>query len=100
MEFHELAHRRDSNRQHQATAFGWASLLNGFRNKDTEPLKYESLLPYSESNNDVKSKPRVLTNQTAQILAHLLDTDQIPGRVKHFVVHIEEVQRWQINRRK
>ena len=99
LEFFELAHRRDSNRQDKSNSFGWASILNGFRDKDSDPIEYESLLPFPESKEESKPQKRVLTAETAQVLAHLLDTGQIPGRVKHFIAHIEDVKQWQIKNR-
>ena len=86
-------------RQHRAEAFGWASILNGFRDKDSDPIEYETLLPYPEHKEESKSQKRVLTTETAQVLAHLLDTGQIPGRVRHFIAHIEDVKQWQIKNR-
>ena len=97
--FFEKAYRRDTNHQARTDALGWTSILNGFRDKDQPPINFEQLLPYPESKDEAETQKRVLTTETAQLLAHLLDTGQIPGRVKHFIAHLEDIQKWQIKNR-
>ena len=63
-------------------------------------MDYEILLPYPDVTQDNSSQKRVLTVETAQILAKLLDNNQIPGRVRHFISHLGEIKEWQINRKK